>query len=531
MLQTNTVIDTPFFLCYNLNTSKGKNMDKLKVLDAIYDGLKFKDAVYSEKANVCTVDFLYNPDSFKPTEEAKQKIYQTLNEEIGNFVKYDLNLVSCPLDKRTIANYTYTTITNNFPAMNKEFGFDDITVEINHMKVDVRLKLAPSTYEYATELNRAELVAQKLSESFFAEFNVIFEKKEQTNQSQKSYIENNAELMESIKINENKTIYHLSDITDIIGKNDYTTAMDYSKIKTAMENVSICGEVTNVQRKTYTRKYTRNGETQEVEKAFYNVAIRNDGKIMYCSIFPKQSDESKGDLIEIGMKVCMYGSFREYNGKLNFTANTIARCNYTKDEIKGAKKQVNEEYHTVFPQEYIDYEQKGLFDEEDKVFDGTYVVFDLETTGLEANKDEIIEIGACKVEQGRITQTFSTFVKPSKHIPREITELTGINDAMVADAPTINYVLPDFYKFCYGTTMVGHNVSFDIGFIYNVAKKLSYDFNNPLMDTIEMARKKLPGLKNYKLGTVVERLKIVLDNAHRAINDATATAKVFIKLM
>lgn len=506
-------------------------MDKLKVLDAIYDGLKFKDAVYSEKANVCTVDFLYNPDSFKPTEEAKQKIYQTLNEEIGNFVKYDLNLVSCPLDKRTIANYTYTTITNNFPAMNKEFGFDDITVEINHMKVDVRLKLAPSTYEYATELNRAELVAQKLSESFFAEFNVIFEKKEQTNQSQKSYIENNAELMESIKINENKTIYHLSDITDIIGKNDYTTAMDYSKIKTAMENVSICGEVTNVQRKTYTRKYTRNGETQEVEKAFYNVAIRNDGKIMYCSIFPKQSDESKGDLIEIGMKVCMYGSFREYNGKLNFTANTIARCNYTKDEIKGAKKQVNEEYHTVFPQEYIDYEQKGLFDEEDKVFDGTYVVFDLETTGLEANKDEIIEIGGCKVEQGRITQTFSTFVKPSKHIPREITELTGINDVMVADAPTINYVLPDFYKFCYGTTMVGHNVSFDIGFIYNVAKKLSYDFNNPLMDTIEMARKKLPGLKNYKLGTVVERLKIVLDNAHRAINDATATAKVFIKLM
>ena len=506
-------------------------MDKLTVLDAIYDGLKFKDAVYSEKTNVCTIDFLFNPDSFKPTDEAKQKIIATLNTEIGDFVKYDLNLTACPLDKRTIANYTYTTITNNFPAMNKEFSFDDITVEINHMKVDVRLKLAPSTYEYATELNRAELVAEKLNESFYAEFNVIFEKKEEGEQPQKSYIENNAELLESIKVNEDKTIYHLSEIANIIGKNDYTTAMDYSKIKTAMENVAICGEVTNVQRRTYTRKYTRNGETQNIEKSFYNVAIRNDGKIMYCSIFPKQADESKGDLIEVGMKVCMFGSFREYNGKLNFTANTIARCEYTRDDIKGTTKRVNAEYHTVFPQEYVDYEQKGLFDEEDKVFEGTYVVFDLETTGLESNKDEIIEVGACKIENGRITETFSTFVKPSKHIPREITELTSINDAMVADAPTINYVLPDFYKFCYGATMVGHNVSFDIGFIYAAAKKLSYNFNNPLMDTIEMARKKLPGLKNYKLGTVVDKLKIVLDNAHRAINDATATAKVFIKLM
>ncbi len=506
-------------------------MDKLQVLDTIYDGLKFKDAVYSEKSNICTVEFLYNPDSFKPTDEHKKKIYETLNLEIGDFVKYDLKLTSCPLDKRTIANYTYTTITNNFPAMNKEFGFDDITVEINHMKVYIYLKLVPSTYEYATELNRADLIAEKLSESFFADFTVAFEKKESSTKSQKSYIENNAELMESVKINEDKTIYHLSDVTDIIGKNDYSTAMDYSKIKTAMENVSICGDVTNVQRKTYKRKFTRNGETQEIEKAFYNVTIKNEGKFMYCSIFPKQADESKGDLIEVGMKVCMYGSFREFNGKLNFTANTIARCNYTRDEIKGAMKQVNDEYHIVFPQEYVDYEQKGLFDEDDKVFEGTYVVFDLETTGLEANKDEIIEIGACKIENGKISETFSTFVKPSKHIPREITELTGINDAMVANAPTINYVLPDFYKFCYGSTMVGHNVSFDIGFIYNVAKKMSYNFDNPLMDTIEMARKKLPGLKNYKLGTVVEKLKIVLDNAHRAINDATATAKVFIKLM
>ena len=112
--------------------------------------------------------------------------------------------------------------------------------------------------------------------------------------------------------------------------------------------------------------------------------------------------------IEVGMKVCCFGSFREFNGKLNFTANSIARCDFKREEIKSQFKHVNEDYHTVFPEKYIDYEQAGLFDEI-KTFGGTYVVFDVETTGFEANKDEIIEIGACKIVNGRIDETFSTF--------------------------------------------------------------------------------------------------------------------------
>ena len=102
---------------------------------------------------------------------------------------------------------------------------------------------------------------------------------------------------------------------------------------------------------------------------------------------------------------------------------------------------------------------------------------------------------------------------------------------MVADAPTINYILPDFYKFCYGATLVAQNIAFDISFIHNISKKLSYNFDHQLMDTMQMARTKLPGLKNYKLGTVTDVLGVSLENAHRAVHDATATAKVFIKLM
>lgn len=503
--------------------------DKLEILDKLYDGLKFKDATYTEKNNTCVMNFLYNPDLFKPNDENKKTLYNKFVELIGDYVKYDIKFINCPLDKRTIANYTYSTIMNMFPAISKNFTYDDVTVNIDNMKVNINLRLSPSAYEYAKSLNREVLIAEKLKESFLADFNVEFIKKDDEVVVE-NQIEKNMELMASIKEAEEKTVYELSNVANIIGINDYTLATDFTKVKSPIENVAICGEVASVQRKTYKRNLTKNGETKEIERTFYNFSLRNEGKILYCSIFPRQADEAKGDLIEVGMSVCCYGSFREFNGKLNFTANSIARCEYKREEIKSQYKHVNEEYHTVFPKEYIDFEQADLFSVEEKTFDGSFVVFDLETTGLDSTKDEIIEIGACKILQGKIVETFSTFVKPSRHIPKEITELTGIDDAMVKDAPSINYVLPDFYKFCYKSTMVGHNVGFDISFIYFIAKKLSYNFDNPLIDTIEMARNKLPGLKNYKLGTVVDKLNIVLDNAHRAINDATATAKVFIKL-
>lgn len=504
--------------------------NRLQVFDELFDGLKFKDALYSEKTGICTVNFLHNPASFKPDDENKQKIIKTLKDVVGDFVKYALNFTSCSLDKHTVTTHIYTTIVNNFPAISKDFLLEDVSVEVDHLQVTAILRLSPTAYEYATDFNRAELVAEKLKDSFLADFTVKFEKKD-VQDSNISFIERNMELMESIKEVEEKTVFELTEVQDIIGKNENTIATDFTKITTPIENVVICGEIVSNQRKTYKRKVTKNGVESEIEKTFYNFAIRNENKTLYCSIFPRQADETKGDLLEEGMKVCCFGSFREFNGKLNFTASTVARCVYKRAAIKGKTKKVNDDYHTVFPKEFIDYEQKGMFDDDDKIIPGTYVVFDLETTGLESSKDEIIEVGACKVVEGKITEVFSTFVKPSRHIPKEITELTGINDDMVKDAPTINYVMPDFYKFCYGSTLVAHNISFDIGFVYAAAKKLSYNFDNPLKDTIALAKEKLPGLKNYKLGTVVDRLNIVLDNAHRAINDATATAKVFVKLM
>lgn len=503
-------------------------MEQLEILNHLYDGLQFKDAVYAERTNICTVNFLYNPQLFKPAEESNKIILDKVIEIVGDYVKFELNFIACPLDKRAIANHAYITLVNDFPALSRNLSFDDVAVDISGVNASVTYKLSPSSYEYAVLNNRQDMLAAKLKESFLADFTINFVKK--NDEIVSSAIENNAEFILSIKQTEDKTVFKLTELTKIIGNNEYSLAIDYRKISEPVENVVICGVVTNISKRTYNRQRKKDGQQLTEEHTYYSFALKNDDKILYCNIFPRQADEIKGDLIEQGMSVCCFGSFRKFNGKLNFTAVSIARCKFEKEEIKHVKH-VNENYHTVFPQQYVEYTQSDLFGEEDKHFAGKYVVFDLETTGFDANKDTVIQIGACKIVDGRITETFSTFVNPSRHIPAEITELTGINDQMVKDAPTINYVLPDFYKFCDGCTLVAQNIAFDISFLHSLGKQYSYEFNHPQMDTLEMARLKLPGLKNYKLATIAEKLNVPLIHAHTATDDATATAKVFIKLI
>ncbi len=164
-------------------------------------------------------------------------------------------------------------------------------------------------------------------------------------------------------------------------------------------------------------------------------------------------------------------------------------------------------------------------------FKDGYVVFDIETTGFSPEKNQIIEIGAVKVEQGVITDKFSTFVNPNEPIPFEIEQLTGINDSMVLDAPRIEAVLPEFLEFCKGCALVAHNASFDISFIANQARRQGLEFDPTVLDTVALARQLLPNLNRFKLDTVAKALNISLENHHRAVDDAGCTAEIFVKFI
>ena len=179
----------------------------------------------------------------------------------------------------------------------------------------------------------------------------------------------------------------------------------------------------------------------------------------------------------------------------------------------------------------VDDLQDVAVNEKGQSLDDTYVVFDLETTGFSPIKDKIIEIGAVKVVHGQITDKFSTFVNPKVPIPFEITQLTSITDQMVLDAPTIEKALPDFLKFVGDAPLVAHNASFDVSFIEQNCRyqDMTPDFTS--VDTVAMARILLPTLSKYKLNIVANALHISLENHHRAVDDAGATAEIFVKFV
>ncbi len=167
----------------------------------------------------------------------------------------------------------------------------------------------------------------------------------------------------------------------------------------------------------------------------------------------------------------------------------------------------------------------------DRGLDGAFVVFDLETTGRSQADDAIIEIGAVRIENGNITARFSEFVNPKRNIPARITELTHITDDMVEDADFITGILPRFLEFSKDAVLVAHNASFDVGFIKENCRRLGISREFSYLDTMGLARLLLPKLSRFKLDTVAKALNVSLENHHRAVEDAEATAEIFLKLM
>ena len=179
----------------------------------------------------------------------------------------------------------------------------------------------------------------------------------------------------------------------------------------------------------------------------------------------------------------------------------------------------------------VDDLQEIVTNEKGQDFSGTFVVFDIETTGFSPVSNRIIEIGAVKVINGEITDRFSTFVNPQVPIPFRIEKLTNINDSMVMDAPLIETVLPEFLDFCGDAILVAHNASFDMSFIKENVQRQHLNREFTYVDTLGIARVLLPNQAKHTLDAVCKTLGISLENHHRAVDDAEATAQMFVKMI
>lgn len=159
-----------------------------------------------------------------------------------------------------------------------------------------------------------------------------------------------------------------------------------------------------------------------------------------------------------------------------------------------------------------------------------FVCLDFETTGLSGQRDRVTEIGAVKVQDGEVVQRFSTLVNPKRPIPPRVVALTGISNDMVEPYPSIYELLPVFLGFLGTLPLVAHNAKFDCKFLERDLEKMGRSIENPVADTLQLARLRCPGLPSYKLSYLTDHFEIPLNDAHRAWCDAEATAKLYLEL-
>lgn len=327
--------------------------------------------------------------------------------------------------------------------------------------------------------------------------------------------------------------FNIEDFEFIEGTVKQTSAVYIADLNFAAEEVVVCGRIEDIRERTYINK---NG----VEKLYLNILVSDTTAAVSATYFIRQRSYDKIKNLKIGDSVVLTGANEDFKGNLRYTAKFIdyGRLPARFTPEKRASKPAPKYYHFVSPQPFADMEQTDIFT---KAYippclkENSFVVFDLETTGLNSspasgNMDRIIEIGAYKIENGEITQCFSTFVNPQRKLSQEIIKLTGITESMVSGAPSYEEVMPDFYKFCEGSILVGHNIAgFDFKFVDYYCTRLGYILERKIIDTFPLSQELL-FLSNYKLNTVADKFNITF-NHHRATDDALATAKIFIELI
>ncbi|MGN0806400.1 MAG: exonuclease domain-containing protein, partial [Candidatus Coproplasma sp.] len=296
--------------------------------------------------------------------------------------------------------------------------------------------------------------------------------------------------------------FEIADFTPIEGTSTPTTAVYLADLNFVAEKVVVCGEILSVRERTLTNA---NGK----ERIMFSFTVNDMTATMRIAYFARQKSIDKIRELKAGDSIVLTCKAELFNGEIRPTALTVDYGRVPNGFVpeKRKSKPVPKYYETVFPEPYVDFTQNDFFTDTSLptcLTENSFVVFDLETTGLNSspsggNMDRIIEIGAFKIEGGEIKESFSTFVNPERKLSQEIIKLTGIEQEMVADAPTYQQVMPDFFKFIDGCYLVGHNAAnFDFKFIDYYCSICGYVPERKVFDTIPLSQQLLR-LSNYKL--------------------------------
>ena len=413
----------------------------------------------------------------------------------------------------------YKFLKDNYPSVSIFLAEDDISSSVDGNLVKYKLRLTKDGAEYVVKNGAMKNLNNFLSKNFCSDFAGSTEIKPEN-------LSVNLLSDDVFRGELEKTEYRTIKVKDVLIIDDATIGDTAIYIEDMTDGAyTVCGRITDI-----SEKQTKTG------KPFFVIYIDDTTGSLGGVYFTKKGTYEKIKKLQVGDCIISRGTLGEYNGRRSFTFEKINGCSFPDGFVKKsrAKKTVPRNYKTVMPEPATTVKVNSVFDMggelPEELTSKTYVVFDFETTGVDFMNNGITEIGAVKISGGKITEQFTTLVKPDYPITAEIIGITGITPEMVKDAPKIDKVLPDFLKFIEYSVIVAHNAAFDMSFLRRFANENDYEVTNPVMDTLEMSRRLLPELRHHDLKTVADYFGIVFRH-HRALSDAYATAEAFIELM
>ncbi len=452
-------------------------------------------------------------------EELKQKILAETEKITGKIFKtVEITVAKIVSNDQLINNEIFNYLNKTYPSISIFLKPTDVISTVYGDTVKYVLRLTKDGVDYVQKNGVIYKINEIMAKKFCSDFAGTTEEKEA--EESIDIITGEAFAIELEKI-EHRTIK----VKDIVTIDDPFMGDTALYIEDALAgDVVVCGKITEI-----TERKTKN------DKPFFIIHIDDTTGTTSGVYFSKKSTINKIKNLKVGDAIITRGNIGEYNGRRSFTFDKINYCVFPEDFVKKDKykKSAPKTYKTIFPSAVTTVKISSVFDDLSALpseLTGTeYVVFDLETTGLDVLNNGITEIGAVRIKDGKITEQFGTLIKPDYPITEEITKITGITEEMVKDSPKISTVMPDFMKFIDGAVLVAHNAEFDMKFIKRFAGAEEYEIKNKVLDTVEIARSVLPFLKRHDLHTIAEHFNIAF-NHHRAVDDATATAQAFIEM-
>ena len=507
-----------------------------------YPFLKFTDAEYCAGENSLRVNFLQSTrhgDVFDDV--AKAAVKQIVRDLVGYDLDVTVKYTKCYADENAVKQKVKQFLVKECGLVfTTGMSGDDISAEITESGIKIVLSAPKEMKMILVQDGTAGRLEEELDREFVEPVSVeLFERMPKEGDAtfdgiadEVGYIDNSR----LIKITLRDKVY---------GRGNITTAPIYICDAAESASTNLCGKITIIDKKMYNnknygRKDVKKGgrtNTSDEQLAMYKFTLSDTTGNISVVVFPNKPEDEALESLQTGDTLAVSGriAVNSYSGGLQLTADIVSKALIDYDSITTevpAKKEPKD-YEFVKPVPYIEEKQSSIFDKGEQTPDylagKTFVIFDTETTGLNPVSDKIIEIGAVKMKDGRITEVFETLIDPMEPIPPDSIKTHHITDDMVKGSPVFSEVLPDFYKFTRNAVLVGHNVEFDYKMLAENSRNSGYVFDNELEDTIALAKKFRP-MRNYKLQTLCEELGVVNEEAHRASADALATAKCFYEI-